>query len=167
MAWDAKTFLTSIENLLIKNNTSTATYDISSALHARVKTFYKGASKMYIDFPVPQTLYPCIFTELKSKTEEYRVIRRPSNAQRDLSVQVDIIPVCSYGAGMVDARENASLECLQLTQNIEDILRNNITLSISSVHMSNIVNTEYGVKIKNEYYNSLAIISLNIKTRAI
>jgi len=154
-------FLTDIESLLLRNNTSTATYDVSASLNKRVQRFYKGTSGMYSRLPVIDDLYPCVFVEMDNKEEDWSQIG--TSARRNMEIRFDIIPVVQYGMGATTdettGRELSNLECIQLSQNIENLLRNKITLSQTSVQWSMVESTDYSSTLNEEStYNSMALL---------
>ena len=156
--------LTSMENLISKNNTTTSSYDISSGLETRVQTIHKGVRGMAENIPIPNNLYPAIIVEIDSKTEEKILIGNTS--KRDLDVTFGIIPIVHYGAGQVSGRETSNMELVRLTQNIENMLRAHISasatvesLDIQSTDFSNIINSP-------DIYNSVARINILTKLKS-
>jgi len=162
LALDLTSQLTSLVNLLDENNTTTSTYNISASLSSsKVKTVYKGVAGMHESFPVPATMYPCVFVELVSKSEELNEIGR--SARRWVDMTFDIIPVTNYGMGQSGVDRTASdVEIIQLTQNIEALIRANITLS-STVDIAEIRDTDYSVRLSNDTYNAVSRIRLSCK----
>jgi len=161
MAVDLTSILGSLENLLHKNNTVSSSSDISNSLNKRVQVFYKGSRGMSNKQPVPKTLYPCVFVELGNKTEEFITVG--NNAKRDMNIEFDIVPVVDYGIGTFDSRENSDIELIKLSQNIESLIRANITLS-STVHQALIINSTYDVELKaDDTYISVSRITLLTK----
>jgi hypothetical protein len=162
MSLDLTAQITSLVTFLNDNNTTTSSNYISSSLSSsKVKTVYKGVSGMHQSFPVPATMYPCIFVELVSKTEEFRELGR--SARRWVDITYDIIPITNYGMGQVGIDRTVSdVEIIQLTQNIEALIRANITLS-STVDITEIKKTDYSVKISNDTYNAVSRIRLSCK----
>ena len=159
-------FIGSIENLLNKNNTTTSSDDISSGLVTRVQTFKHGLAGMSDQWPVAKFLYPIIFVELNTKTEE--MVTLGNTARRNQTVSVDIVSVLEYGAGSLDAIEDSDNEILTLTQNIENMIRQYPRLSQTSLILSaNIGSTDYTVKkAGDETYNNVSSIHLEIMTRS-
>lgn len=154
--------MTSVVNLLDENNTTTATYNISASLSsAKVKTVYKGVAGMHESFPVPSTMYPCVFVELVDKSEEFRELGQ--SARRWVDITFDIVPVTNFGMGQTGVDRTASdVEIVQLTQNIEALIRSKVTLS-GTVDMCLITNTDYSVKVSNDTYNGVSKIRLSCK----
>lgn len=158
MALNVSSVLTSIENLLVKNNTTSSSDDISSGLTKRVQVFRKGVRGISEKTPLAKNVqYPAIFTELSSKEEELRSIG--NNSKRDISVEFLIVPVVDYsgtpGSGIYDSDN----EVMILTQNIEGLLRGNITLS-STVSWSEVVSTDWSNQIRDDAHNSVSKITL-------
>jgi hypothetical protein len=155
------TFLTKIESLLNKNNTISSSYDISDSLNKRVQRFYKGTSGMHTSLPVIDELYPCVFVEMDSKEEDWSQIG--NSARRNMEIRFNIIPVVNYGMGATTdetaGRELSNIECIQVTQNIEYLLREKITLSQTTIQWNKIENTDYSQTLNEENtYNSMGII---------
>jgi hypothetical protein len=163
MAIDFNSKLTSLSNLLNKNNTNTSTYDISDGLNFRVRRCYSGVQGMSNNIPVLLDDYPVVFIELVTSPEELVAIG--NNPKRDVGIEYDIIPVTHFGASTeqraAESVETAHKELIILTQNIHDLLRNNITLS-ATVEQSNIESTDWGISIgEPQVYNVASRIRLN------
>ena len=150
--------LTSVENLLIKNNTSTSSWYISNGLNEKVRSFYKGNDGFSENKPIAKTQYPAICVELKSKNEEMKIISRE---KRDATIRMTIVCITNYISGLTDTKENSDMESIAFSQNVEYLIRNNVTLS-ATVHMMQIESTEYGVDIREDYYNAVSRIHLLI-----
>ncbi len=164
MALDMVSLLTSMENLLEKNNTTTSSNDVSASLNKRVQGFYKGVRGFSDNIPIPRTLLPAVCVELDAKTEELPFMG--GNAVRDMDVTFDIVPITGYGAGVSEGLENSDLELIRLTQNIEGLIRTKITLS-STVESLEITSTDFSVVVKSpDTYVSVARISLLAKLRS-
>lgn len=162
MALDLVSLVDSLENLLNKNNTITSDYDISENLNTRVQKFYSGTDGLHDKSPVPINLYPVVFIELVNKVEEISQLGN-SSAKRNMEINFNIVPVIYYGAGsemeFVEGRIKANQEVLYLSQNIESLIRNNITLS-NTVDWVNIENTEYSISLnENATYNMVSKIN--------
>ena len=157
--------LTSIENLVNKNNTTTSSYDISSSLNTRVQSIHKGVRGFSESTPIPINLYPAVCVEIDNKIEEFIVVG--NTARRDLEIIFNIVSITHYGTGIVgDGRESGDLECIRLTQNIENMLRQNISasgtvesLEIQSTDFSNIIKTP-------ETWNSVSKINILTKLKS-
>lgn len=157
MAVDVLSIKNSLKNLLEKNNTNTSNYDISTDLVSRVKKISSANSKK---LPVLKLDYPVVFVELKNNKDSH--IEMGNTARRDTEISIDIVPVIDYGMGTTEAQENSDDECFQLSQNIQYLLRNYITLS-STVDSCIIDNVDYDID--EGTYNSQSRISLLIKKR--
>lgn len=158
MAFDASSFIGSVENLMSKNNSTTSSYDISSGLSSRVLSFHKGTKDMHARIPIPKTLYPAVIVEMNGKEEEFSML---GNSRREIRVNFSIISVIDYTTITNDAtsaRETSNLEVVKLSQNIEALIRAYPRLSQTSLVMkTDIVSTEYGVIAKGDStYNSIA-----------
>jgi len=155
--------LESFKNLLNKNNTVTSSYDISESLNERVKKIYKGVEGMHRTLPVPVSRYPVVFVEIASKPEEF--VELGNSARRDIEFNFQLVGITNYGIGSLDegtARENSDNEVIQLTQNIETLLRNKITLS-NTVDYCAISDVDYSADVSEKTYNSIAIINVMAK----
>lgn len=160
---DIKSILTSVENFLLKNNTTTSSYDISSGLNTRVIGFYKGVEGISEKIPVPINLYPAIFVELNSDNEEIRLMSQRASGQRDIEIDFAIVSVVNYGIGQNDAVETSDLEVITLTQNIKNLIRSDITLS-STVQMIEAPATDYSIQVGDtDTYNSVSRIQCTVK----
>ena len=156
--------LTSIENLVQKNNTTTSSHDISSSLNTRVKVFYKGVTGFADTIPIPINLYPAVCVEINNKTEEMISIGRPG--VRDLDITFSIVQIVHYGAGITDGRETSDLELIRLTQNIENMLRANISAS-GTVESLEIQATEFSNIVRSpDIYNSVSKINILTKLKS-
>jgi hypothetical protein len=159
VAFNASSFIGSVENLVSKNNTTTSSYDISSGLVSRVVTFHKGTKDMYARIPIPKTLYPAVIVEMNGKEEEFSML---GNNKRQINVNFSVVSIIDYGAGTTteatNARETSNLEAVKLSQNIEALIRAYPRLSQTSLVMkTDIVSTEYSVIAKDDStYNSIA-----------
>jgi hypothetical protein len=165
MSLDLVGQLTSLENLLKKNNTNTSTYDISDGLQHRVQMFRKGSENLHSRIPVPNNLYHIIFCELPNQSEAFAQLGNSAN--RNVTLNFNIIPVVNYSQGakteVGENQEINDLETIRLAQNIQALIRANITLS-QTVQDSNISDVSYGVvQNANKAYNGMATISLEIK----
>ena len=160
---DIKAVLTSLENYLIKNNTTTSSNDISAGLSNRVVGFYKGVEGISEKIPVPINLYPAIFVELNSDTEEIRLMSQRASAQRDIEIDLAIVSVVNTGIGTTTPVENSDLEIITLTQNIKDLIRSDITLS-STVQWIESAATDYSIQVGDtDTYNSVSRIQVTTK----
>ena len=167
MALSITDIVTGIQTLLVSNNTTTSTHDISNGLTKRVQKFYKGAGGMNEVYPVPNVLYPVVFVELNSKSEDWAQIGRAS-AKRNIILNCQIVCVTNYGAGTgtesTSGQESASYECIKLTQNIEKLLRNNIDLGLSAKGVQWNLNTDTDFTTRaGETFNSVSISRCQIK----
>lgn len=173
MAFSVVNLMGTIENLLTKNNTNTAgsggSLDISDGLNNRVVSFYKGVQGLHEVLPVPKTLYPAVFIEMGPKGEDFGQLG--NNAKRKMVMNVDIVPVTHLETTSVqgESRENANLEIITLSQNIEELIRNKVRLSTSSgksnlILNAKVLNSNYSVNLGQEQtYNNVSIISLEIE----
>lgn len=168
MALDLTSILDSIKNLLEKNNTHTSSYYIGDGLNGKVKSFYSGINGMNESTPIPLSLYPAIFVELNRKSENYE--RLGSANRRDVDIEINIIPITNYGAGSSSqsiSRKNADYECIRLSQNIEELIRNKISLSNTVSWV--LTSTDYNYRTQNQdnTYNCVSKIYLDITKKNI
>jgi hypothetical protein len=138
---------------LDKNNTTGSSYNISSSLTSAVQAVYVG---YHVNKPIPNTVYPVIFIEPRDKVENFEQLG--NTARRTIDVYCDIVAITNYG--MAISRETSDNEMLQLSANIETLLRNYPRLSQTAVMMSNIDGTDYDVVESNDTWNSIARIKL-------
>lgn len=157
MALNLKTIQTAIANLITRNNTTTSSYDVSSGLNTRLQAVYIGDP---FNSPVPNTAYPVCFVKLISKTEEHRQLGR--SAQRSATINFEITPVTMYGMAVGLGGQYSDEEVIVLSQNIENLLRNKITLSGTVSYCLN-SGTRYEDKVGNDTWNKMAVISLECK----
>lgn len=162
MALSLIDLLTTTENLLIKNNTNTSSYDISEGLNKRVVNFYKGSSGLFNKIPIPKSLYPACCIELIKKPEEFAQLGR--TAKRNVEIRMDIITITNYEASSNEGEslENSQLENIRLSQNIESLIRNKVDLSTTAIHTALISDVDYSIDTDN-IYNNVSRISLNLK----
>ena len=162
MAFNIVTFSASLKNLLSKNNTTTSSYDISNSLKVRINKittgYHTGKPMLTID-------YPCIWIEPTSKSNEFSEIGNSAN--RNMSLDYDIVAITNEGLGYSNGREVADNEMLQLESNLENLFRNYPRLSITSqVQSSLITSVNFDVSESNETYNSMAKLRLTINIKS-
>jgi hypothetical protein len=163
MAFSIVTFADTVKNLVDKNNTTTSSYDVSASLKARVVKSTVGYHKSK---PIPNTNFPCVWVEPRHVGNEYVTIGR--SALRDITVDMDIFAITNAGLGLANGRETADREMLQLSTNIETMLRNYPQLSATSYVMSAVItDVTYDVTEANDTYNSIAHIELQTKIKSV
>lgn len=167
MAFTLTAFLSSTENLLIKNNSTGGSYYLGSGLFKRPQSFYKGCVGMS-EKPLLSTVYPAIFVELVRKEEDFSNMGKTN--KRNMLIEIDFIAITDYGIGVANtgtaAKEIAHLECIQLTDNIEYLLRNHIGLSQTSnrgVAASKIIDTRYLDATRDSFFNCSSRIRLEVE----
>jgi hypothetical protein len=165
MALNLINFLTSFENLLIKNNTTTSSYDISANLNERIRSFHKGANGFSESLAIANTRYPAVCVELARKEEDFSIMG--NTGKRDLIIEVDVVPIIYYGFGSqtddTTGRERANLECIQVSDDIEYLLRNKVHLSQTIVAQSRVGDTRYLDNQRESYYNCNSRIRVEVK----
>ena len=163
MALDLINLMSTTAALIGRNNTSTSSYNLKSGLNVGAQKIFTGARGLHEKMPVSFDVYPVIFVELGSKTESYN--RMGSSGKRDVTIEADIVAVTQYGIGAGDenvGRQLADAECIKLTQNVEELIRNKIDLSLTCSHCL-IRNTQYAIGVGGEQtYNAVGIINLEI-----
>ena len=150
--------LGSIENLIIKNNTATSDYDVSDGLQNRVKKTHKGVSGMHETFPVVKSQQPVVFIEIDSTSDNISQIG--NSARRNVELNFNIVSIMDYGMGVSlegESREKLSLESIRLSQNIETLFRNNITIS-NTVDWCRVEAVTYSTNIEDTAYQNISII---------
>jgi hypothetical protein len=153
------TIKTTILDLLKNNNTNTSSYNISNGLEKKVcKISGSNAEKQ----PVLNIHYPAVFVEVKAESDEHYLMGNTSN--RQVEIEIDIVPVVDHGVSRDNARESSDDELIKVTQNIQDLLRNNIKLN-NTVDECIIASTNYEAEYDEDTYNSQARIALLIKKR--
>lgn len=167
-----ETLTASLKNLLHKNNTTTATLpsttttaDISDGLKSRITGIQIGVDKCHENMPVPYTAFPLVFVEAVNTQDNFEQLGRTN--RREIIVNWNIVGLTQYGIGSADerkSRENADIEIMRLSENIETLLRNYISLS-STVDWCRIQNVNYNAKVRESTYNSSVSINLIAKVR--
>ena len=155
MALNLVALRNSLQNLLDKNNTTTSSYDISSGLNVRVQQIIRGDPEQK---PIPNNMYPTVFVKLNGLAQEIGVIG--NNAKREHEIVFSIIPITNYGASI--GLDTAEDEIIRLSQNIETLIRNKITLS-STVDFVETIVTNYETIGEEETWNKVSNIELNCK----
>jgi len=158
MALSAINILNSVKNLLDKNNTTTSDYDISANLERRVVKIYRGVSNLYEHKTIPKNYYPCVFVELDSIREENAQLG--NSAKRDVSGTINIIAVTMLEKPA--GAESADTEIIRLSENIQKLLRNKITLSNTVDYIEDIA-VDYNVITRADTYNNISKIIINFK----
>jgi len=159
MSVDVNTIRTTLGNLILKNNTTTSSTDISTGLTKRVQRVITGYSKI----PIPNIVYPVIFVELKSDTAAFDLIG--SAANRKNVITFDIISIVDSGFGQTSGRDISDVQMLKLTDNIKTLLDAYPKLSSTSISYAVRTNTEYDIG-QNDTYNSISKITLNVEYRS-
>jgi len=166
MALDLKAMLSSTSNMIAKHKDTGSTYFTGSGLIKKVQVHFNGLSGLHEGIPVPLENYPAIFTELVDSDDAF--IRLGSSARRDAEITFNIIAVTNYqgpGEGENVGRQKADAEVITLTQNINNLLRNNIRLSQTSVVSHSLVtgvDFSRRVDTKTATYNAMSTITLQV-----
>ena len=158
MSLNVISILSTTANLLDKEKAT-----INAGLNKSFTKIVIGVDGLHESYPVPKHLYPIIFVEVANKSEDFSCMGNYS--ERDTDISMTIVPVTDYGEGIGRSREYAAQEILQITQNIENVIRDHIALS-STVESCNIEGTSYGVQVREDTYNHVSRISLKIKKMA-
>ena len=163
MSVNILTIKDALVNLIHKNNTTTSSLDVSAGLVTRVYDIIGANSEK---MPIMNILYPVVFVEVKREAEEFAQLG--NSARRNVEIGIDVVPVIEYGLGITTAeinpKEENDDEIIKLTQNIQELIRNKITLS-NTVDSVRISETAYDAKYSDNVYNVQSRISLIIKRR--
>lgn len=159
MALNLNALLSTTANLIEKNKTT-----VNSGLNSEYKSIHIGVQGMHENYPVPKTLYPTIFVELVRKDEDFEQLGQ--SARRATEIGIQIVPVTEYGIGINDARAFAAKEIITLTQNIETVFRENVSMS-TTVDWVLIESTNYSGQVRDETYNHVAVITLKVNKRTL
>ena len=157
--FDAASFIGKVKTLISDANaTTTSATGISYVLQLKVRSFYNGVEGLADSLPIPKTFYPAVVVELSSKSEDFWEVG--NSARRKMDVRFNIVSITDFGAGTttptVNAQENAMLEAVKLSQNIEGLIRTKTSLSLPAyVLFCNVESTEYGVTKREEIYNAM------------
>ena len=157
MTVDALSIKNSLQNLISKNNTVTSSYDVSNSLNNRVQLVCGGTSARV---PELNIMYPVIFVELENIVDEH--IELGKTSRRNVELIFGITGIIEYGIGIQDDGESTDNECVQLSQNVVELLRNYVTIS-TTVDSCLVTGTEF---ITDEgTYNARSKISLLVRKR--
>lgn len=155
MAFGIYSFTSKIVNIFSDNNATGTTYYLGNGLASPIKQI---ELRYYENKPQINTMFPAIFISPKSKTDEFSHIG--NNAKRKMKIQVDIVGIVQDGYGQINGRAKSDQNMLLLSRNIENLLRNKITLSQTVVTQSLIQNIEYDAIDYTDTYNSICKFSL-------
>lgn len=157
----------SLKALFAVNNTTTATYDLSENLTGkRVQTIISGVAGSHAEVPIPLVGYPAVIVEAATSAQEHTELG--NNARRDIDIVWDVYAITHYGAGSGDeraGRQAADSEVLELTANMERLIRNNIRLS-NTVDWCIVETVDYGAQVGDKTYNAVAKMSIKAHVRS-
>jgi len=159
MAVDVTTIKAAVKELINENNTTTSGLDISSGLAKRVQVI-SGATATKQPLMVYE--YPAVFVEMKSSSDDWTSLG--DTTRRNAEINIDVVSVVDWGIGQEEAREESDDELVILTQNVQDLFRNKITLS-STVDSVIVTAINYEAEYTNDTYNSMSRMNLLIKKR--
>lgn len=157
MGVDLTSKLSSLKNLIDKNNVTTSSDDISSGLVRRVRTTFKGVRGFAENNPIAKTQYPAVVVELSNKVEILPDIG--NNTKRDMEVFYDIISIVDHVEVPGSGRSDSDDEIVKLTNNIEALIRGKITLS-TTCDWCEIETTDYSNTYRDDTHVSVSRISL-------
>ena len=147
----------SLQNLIVKNNTNTSDYDLSSSITSKVVTI-SGASATRI--PILNINYPAVFVELDSLTDEHTELGNTS--RRNVELGFRITCATQEEALAIDNAQNIDNDMIQLTYNLHNLLRNNVKVS-NTVDSCLVTGTEY---VTDEgTYNVRSVTTLTVNKR--
>lgn len=152
MPWGMYTFTSQIISLLERNNTTTASIDISGGLERRVQLIRRGKVNVT---PIPNTQYPAILVRINNKDGDEFDHLGACNHKRDQYANAQIVPVTMNGTHLDAEGEN-----YRLASNIEALLRSKISLS-GTVNDALISGVDYDAEpIEDEFHNVFAVIEV-------
>lgn len=152
MAWGMYTFTSQIIDLLDRNNTTTASIDISGGLERRVQLIKRGKVDVT---PIPNTQYPAVLIQVDTKDPDEFSKLGACNHKRDQYANIRIIPINMNGKHVDAVDEN-----YRLTSNIEALLRSKINLS-QTVDDALINGVDYDAEpINDEFHNVFSVIEV-------
>jgi hypothetical protein len=147
----------SLQNLIVKNNTNTSSYYLSSSITSKVVTI-SGASAERV--PVLNINYPAIFIELDSLTDNH--VEMGMSSRRDVELGFKITCVNHEETIAINNAEDVDNDMIQLTYNLHNLLRNSIKVS-NTVDSCLVTGTEY---ITDEgTYNARSVTTLTVRKR--
>jgi len=152
MPWGMFTQTTQIVNLLTRNNTTTATIDISGGMTERIKLIQRGK---YDVTPIPMTQYPCVLVRATGKDPDEFEHLGSCNNKRQQYANFEIVPI-------VQQRNHNTSEGdhYKAASNIEALFRSKISLS-STVNDAMVNGVEYDAEATSEeFHNTFSIIGL-------
>jgi len=159
MAVDVTIIKAAVKTLLTENNTTTSGNYISDGLEKRVQMISGATATKQ---PVMLFEYPAVFVEMKSSSDDWTQLG--DSSRRNAEINIDVVSVVDFGVGREDAREESDDELVILTQNIQDLFRNKITLS-STVDSCIVTDINYEAEYAEDTYNSMSRMNLLIKIR--
>lgn len=158
MSFSAKTVRDAIVSILASQNTTTATIDLSTSLRTRVQTVSKGNFKD----PVLNILYPAVKVQVDSISDEFFAIGNSS--KRDITSSY-IIRAATQ-AMTPDGAPSAEDECLQLAENLDNILRTYTDLS-GTCSYSRITGVDFSFDENDATYVHVAEIKLEVENHGV
>ena len=122
---DISAIKTSIKSILDTANTTTAAVDLSGGLSTRVRSVQKIHPLRIAQQP---SLIPCVTITTDSKTVKPLTIGNQSVGLREAIMGFDIIGITYEPFITNNYEDQGSENCERLMENIEEILRNNVTI---------------------------------------
>lgn len=127
MSIDLNNIQTQIKLILDTANTTTATNNLSDSMSDKVRNVFKLNP---MKLPIQASQYPFVSVSIDGKSiEQINLGIGSANVQREASVDVNIIGgVYEDNFGAI-TEDPATTEIQLLMENIEEILRNNVTVN--------------------------------------
>lgn len=122
---DISAIKTSIKSILDTANTTTAAVDLSGGLSTRIRSVQKIHPLRIAQQP---SLIPCVTITTDSKTVKPLTIGNQSVGLREAIMGFDIIGITYEPFITNNYEDQGSENCERLMENIEEILRNNVTI---------------------------------------
>lgn len=137
-------FKNDVKELLDNNNDAGSSLDISKNLNYGNRVVEVLARKPDIAGQIA-TKFPCVFVHLS----EYEQVLASlgAGASRDISFAVEIYACTNYGIGVTNGAVAAESECLVLTENIHDLLREKYNLDMKYATIVNTIRTSFAEEV--------------------
>ena len=147
----------SLQNLIVKNNTNTSDYDLSSSITSKVVTVSGANADKVATINID---YPAVFVKLNNHSDNHNELG--NTARRDVDLEFRISCIMQEEAVAIDNAENIDNENIQLTHNLQELLRNNVKIS-NTVDWCTITGTDYPTE--EGIYNARSDTTLTVRKR--
>jgi hypothetical protein len=116
-----------LQTILEAANTTTASTDLSSGLETRVQKVLKLNPNL---IPIQSTWFPFVTSYIDAKViEEQTINAGQANGRRKAQVSVKVVGCVWNSTVSTEDNDEAADDCESLMENIEQILRSNLTLN--------------------------------------